>query len=229
MRDDARRLPLVIAGLVVALAVAGLWGRADRNVTAPRERPPAAPPIAPAVDEHAATAADGPDGAADLERMLAGDPLAGAGDPGAAWAKVDLDAVRKEMPDNLYWKMALPTQDPAILEMRKEERTRWNVEYGKVLSNTATAEEIDAYYAHLQLLSSDYLEFVVHVLTHYGDVIPKRDAGLLKLAGEMHLARIEEIPRKQAEAHERHAAHEQARRAWLAEQKAFASDDGATP
>ena len=122
-----------------------------------------------------------------------GDPLAGV-DPGAAWARVDMEAVRSAMPDNLYWMLAAPTQDPKVIEARAKDRARWNEEYGKVLSNTATAEEVDAYYAHQQLVSSDYLEFVAHVLTHYGDAIPKRDAGLMKLAGEMHLARLEEIP-----------------------------------
>ncbi len=36
---------------------------------------------------------------------------------------------------------------PKSSAQREEERARWNVEYGKVLSNTATDEEIDAYYA----------------------------------------------------------------------------------
>jgi hypothetical protein len=63
------------------------------------------------------------------------------------WAKVDLNALRAELPDNLYWKMASPTKDPAVIEARARERERWNVEYGKILSNTATPDEIDTYYA----------------------------------------------------------------------------------
>ena len=47
---------------------------------------------------------------------------------------------------------------------------------------------------------------------------------LLKLAIELHAARLEEIPRKIEEAHERRKAHEAARRAWLEDQKAFAGD-----
>jgi hypothetical protein len=56
---------------------------------------------------------------------------------------------------------------------------------------------------------------------HYGDKLPKRDVGLLKLAIDMHMARLEEIPRQLAEAHQRREAHDAARRAWLEEQKAF--------
>ena len=53
--------------------------------------------------------------------------------------------------------------------------------------------------------------------------MPRSEIGALKLAGELHLARLEEIPRKIAEAKERHAAHEKARQAWLEEQKQFAT------
>jgi len=30
------------------------------------------------------------------------------------WAAVDLHALQVELPDNLYWKMAVPTKDQAI-------------------------------------------------------------------------------------------------------------------
>ncbi len=90
-------------------------------------------------------------------------------------------------------------------------------------SNTATDEEIDAYYADQQKLSNDYLEFLVYLAEHYGNEVPRSEIGALKLAGELHLARLEEIPRKIAEAKERHAAHEKARQAWLEEQKQFAT------
>jgi hypothetical protein len=53
--------------------------------------------------------------------------------------------------------------------------------------------------------------------------VPRAEIGALKLAGEMHLARLEEIPRKIAEAKERRAEHEKARQAWLDEQKQFAT------
>ena len=137
------------------------------------------------------------------------------------WAAVDLNALRAELPDNLYWKMASPTKDPAILAEREAERARWNVEYGKILSNTATSDEIDTYYAHRYRLSSDYVQFATYLLADYGDELDARDVGLLKVAIELHMARLEEIPRQIAEAHERCAAHEAVRREWLESQKAF--------
>jgi len=149
--------------------------------------------------------------------------------PPEAWATVDLDAIRAALPDNLYWKMAVPTKDPEVLRQREEERARWNVEYGKVLSNTATDEEIDAYYAGRQRLSEDYLQFIVYLMTNYGYQIPRRDVAAMKLAAEMHHERLEEIPRKIAEAHERHKAHDAARRAWLEEQRAFGVDTPQQP
>jgi hypothetical protein len=155
------------------------------------------------------------------EKPPSEDPLETTEYPKGSWDSVDLEAIRAALPDNLYWEMSSPTKDPEVLSKRQAERERWNLEYGKVLSNTATAEEIDAYYAHRQRLSEDYLEFVVYLLTNYGYEIPARDVALLKLAAEMHNARLEELPRQIAEAHQRREAHDAARRAWLEEQRAF--------
>lgn len=145
------------------------------------------------------------------------------GELGGAWAVVDLDAIRSALPDNLYWKMAMPTQEPRVLEERDEERARWNDEYGKVLSGQATEEEIRAYYAHRYRLSTDYVEFVSYVLDHHEDHLPDQDVGLLHLARRLHLARLQEVPRKIEEALERKRAHDAAREAWLAEERAFQS------
>ena len=109
--------------------------------------------------------------------------------------------------------MAFPTKDPKLIEERERIRAEWNAQFGKMQSNTATDEEIDAYYGAQQQLSNDYLEFLVYLAEHYGNLVPRAEIGVLKLAGEMHLARLEEIPRKIAEAKERHAAHEKARQA----------------
>jgi hypothetical protein len=159
----------------------------------------------------------------EAEEPWESDPLAGSDN---GWAAVDLDAVRAAMPDNIYWEMSAPTQDPEVLRRREEERARWNTAYGKVLSNTATEEEIHAYYDHRDRLASDYIEFITHVLENYGESLSLRDIGLLKVAAELNLARLEEIPRQVAEALERRKAHEAAREAWLRDQAAFA---GQTP
>jgi hypothetical protein len=225
-------LPLIVAAII------GIWlglhrGEPDGAATAasPSASLPASPPAPrattvpePPAAERAAPPPTPPETAKEEAEPDAA--VAPATEPldtleAGGWEVVDLEAVRAAMPGNLYWTMSAPTKDEAILAARAAERDRWNVEYGKVLSNTATAEEVDAYYLHRKRLSSDYVEFATHLLVHYGAKLPKRDVGLLKLAIDMHLARLEEIPRQLAEAHERRIAHDVARRAWLEEQKAF--------
>lgn len=233
----SRRVVLVIAAAVAVVAGLVWWGGAGR--VAPRAEAPAAPETAaappaepgvapetgvataPADEQGDDALAAGPDGG--------GDPLAALTAPQGPWSVVDLDAVRAEMPDNVFWTMSSPTKDPEVLRARDEERARWNVEYGKILSNTATAEEIDAYYAHRQKLSADYVEFAGYLLAEYGEQLPRRDVALLKLAVDLHLARLEEIPRQMAEAHARREAHDATRRAWLEEQRRFAGDDAPAP
>jgi hypothetical protein len=215
----------VLALLLVAAAVVLRWG--SSNLTpkmsppqvAVAEKPPPTATLSPAPDD--VGAADDAFAPSAPPMAPSDEPLADAEDWDGSWESVDLEAIRAALPDNLYWKMAAPTTDPEVLRQREEERARWNAEYGKVLSNTATDEEIDAYYAERQKVSEDYLEFIVYLMTNYGYQIPKRDVAAFKLAGEMHLARLEEIPRQIAEAHARREAHEKARQAWLADQKAF--------
>jgi hypothetical protein len=232
MRTDLR-VPAAVAAGVVLVLVAGValrWGLGRLE----RPRPAAVPPAAEAPAAPGAATASRAAGAPAPAVTEAGEgapPPAAAGDdevalepPETAWAVVDLEAVRAALPDNLYWRMSSPTKDPDVLRQRAEERERWNVEYGKVLSNTATAEEVDAYYAHRQRLSSDYVAFAGYLLAAYGTALPARDVQLLKLAIKLHLARLEEIPRQIEEAHRRREAHDAARRAWREEQKAFADE-----
>jgi hypothetical protein len=231
-----RTSSLVLALTVVLALVAGIglrWlirGRTTRTAGAfaSAHLPAATLPTASPSERSSSHAAGAPnDGVPEPDR--GDDELADFDNPPEAWATVDLDAIRAALPDNTYWKMAVPTKDPEVLRQREEERARWNVEYGKVLSNTATDEEIDTYYAERQRLSEDYLQFIVYLLTNYGYQIPKRDVAALKLAAEMHHERLEEIPRKITEAHERHQAHDAARRAWLEEQRAFGLDTPQQP
>ncbi len=221
------RLHYVLLGaLVVALLLAGLVRR-SRVRTAPNAAVPAVVPRRDAAASREATARTDPQATpAAPAAPLTVDPLEAAE---GAWDQVDMDAVRAAMPDNLYWKLAAPTHDPALLEWREQERERWNTEYGKVLSSTATAEEVDAYYAFRRRLSLDYIEFATHLLSNYGNVLPLRDRSLLALAVRMHLQRLEEIPRQLAEAQERRAAHEALRKAWLEEQQAFEGEASGGP
>jgi len=210
----------VLAGAVILVVVAWLGSRW-------RAAPPRVPGTAPSRDASEPDATDGspPADTDPVDETDADDPLAPRHHGrGTAWANVDLDAVRAAMPNNMFWQTSSPTTDPEVQRARQEERDRWNVEYGKVLSNTATKEEVDAYYAHRQQMSTDYIQFAAYILQNYGKKLGMRDEGLLKLAIKLHLARLEEIPRQLAEAHQRREAHEAARRAWLDEQKAFEQD-----
>jgi hypothetical protein len=217
----ASPLPLVALALVLVLAVAIRW-RASGRPGAPDTSAPVAPARPPT---DVAPPAPPPPSAARSRRhgRPPASPRPALDDEAAAraWASVDMAAVRKAMPDNIYWTMSVPTKDPDVLRAREEERERWNTEYGKILSNTATAEEIEAYYARRRRLSNDYIAFAGHLLLKYGRTLPARDVALLKLAIKLHLARLEEIPRQIAEAQARREAHDAARRAWLEEQKAF--------
>jgi hypothetical protein len=213
----------IVVVLVVGLLV-GAFVLRRRSADAPR-RPVdrAARPTngASATDGRAVASADG-DRRADRKARRSATPE--PEDMKTPWAAVDLHALQVELPDNLYWKMAVPTKDQAILDERQAERDRWNVEYGKILSNTATADEIDTYYAYRYRLSSDYIQVATIILADYGDDLEQKDVGLLKIAIELHMARLEEIPRQIEEAHERCAAHERVRQEWLASQKEFTGE-----
>jgi hypothetical protein len=213
----------IVVVLVVALLVGAFMLR-RRSADAPLRpidavaRPTAG---APATDGRAAAPAEG-NRHEERKARRSGGPE--PEDMETPWAAVDLHALQVELPDNLYWKMAVPTKDPVILDERQAERDHWNVEYGKILSNTATSDEIDTYYAYRYRLSSDYIQVATIILADYGDELEQKDVGLLKIAIELHMARLEEIPRQIEEAHERCAAHERVRQEWLASQKAFAGE-----
>jgi hypothetical protein len=199
---------------------AWVWARsgdvADSFVPGPPPAP--SPDVATRPPERAAPA-PGPEaaspGAPDEE-------LFGPDDEAALrWSVVDLREVREALPDNRFWEMSAPTDDPDVLRFREEEAARWNREYGKVLSGFATEPEIHGYYAHRERVSIDAIEFASHLLEHYGDALPERDVGLLELAVRLHHARLEELPRRMAEALERKREKDDLRRAWREDQAAF--------
>jgi hypothetical protein len=145
-------------------------------------------------------------------------------DPGAlasTWESVDMDEIRRAMPENTFWKMSAPTQDERVIREREEERARWNAEYGKVLSGNASEAEILAYYAHRQRLSADYVEFTSYVLDQHGDDLSDQDIGLLELARRLHLARLAEYPKQTQRAFKRKAELDAAREAWRRDEAEF--------
>lgn len=197
------------------IAIVGTTESAPRSAAPPEREAP--PPLGPPTENRDAPLPGSPDvidAPDDTELNSEGmyDSLA------QAWSNVDLDEVRRKMPDNLYFKLAAPTTDEAVIEERAAERARWNVEYGKMLSGTGTEEEIRAYYDMRARLSGDYVEFTTHLLDNYREVLPERDVALLELARRMHLSRLEEIPRQVEEARERKRKQDEARAAWLADE-----------
>jgi hypothetical protein len=214
---------LLLLGAGVAAGVAS-WrlvvrpgpAAAPADALAARPAPPASAP-APAPTQAP------PEPAAENAPAPAAEPT--EEEPGGSWDFVDLEEVRRALPHNLYWEQAMPTDNERVLRQREDDRARWNVEYGKVLSGNATLAEIEAYYAHRQRLSADYVEFVSYVLDHYQDEIPERDVGLLELARRLHLARLEEIPKRIQEATLRKQQQDEAREAWLADEADFESAD----
>ncbi|MFP2912180.1 hypothetical protein ACLESD_45600, partial [Pyxidicoccus sp. 3LFB2] len=127
---------------------------------------------------------------------------------------VDLTALRAKLPDNVYWTLGAPTQDPEVLKQRDEESRRWNDLYGKVLSGTATEAEVRQYYAHRRKVSEDLIVFATTVLADYGDQLPEQERGLYELSLDMHRTKLSELPRQEQEALARRQEQEQRREAW---------------
>src|SRR5262245_55383208 len=103
------------ASLAVAVFAGLLW-LGTRGADDATRVAAAARPDAPAAASAPGVAAPPPTPAAEPE----GDQLAGT------WEHVDMEALRRALPDNLYWKMAAPSDDPRVQEERDAERARWN-------------------------------------------------------------------------------------------------------
>ncbi len=228
MRSRPGVLIVVAVSFLLGIGLLLRWVNADRargRVTAVAEAPStvATSPRGPKARATPTWRADLDDDEPSEDLAYRKDPLSPLVDTADEWARIDFDEIKKALPDSTYWKMAFPTSDKELIAERERIRAEWNTQFGKVQSNTATDEEIDAYYGDQQKLSEDYVEFLVYLAEHHANEVPRSAIGALKLAGEMHLARLEEIPRKIAEAKERRAAHEKARQEWLAEQAKFAT------
>lgn len=156
--------------------------------------------------------------------MLPSSPLQksfASSDPAFAWRKVDLVSLQNEMPDNLYWLLASPTNDALVQEQRKEIKEFWKQQYAKVLSNNATETEIRAYYEHRHQVSTDYIVFATTLLNRHSKDLPERDYHFQILARNIHLAQLEELPRKLQNALDNRDAFESRRSEWLADKSAY--------
>jgi hypothetical protein len=205
--------------------LAGFVWCALRASTAPQRSGAVVPAEAPAVGAPSRSDAPPADDHAEVRPPLLPEAGSDAEAP-QAFASIDLDAVRKAIPDNAYWDNLAPTQDPRLLGDRERAAQRRNELYGKILSGTGTDDEIRQYFDERTHLSSDYVRFVDWVIEHQSGDLSEQDLELLHVAKRLHLARLEEIPRRMQEAFDRRAKQDAARAAWQAEQRDFESDDG---
>lgn len=156
------------------------------------------------------------DGQPEGGRPTDGAPGVSGAPEGEPLVPVDLAALREKMPDNLYWQLGAPTEDPESLARREEEAARMNELFGKVQSGTASEEEIDRYHERRRRISEDYIAFASAVLTEHAADLSDRDRGLLELGVRMHEARLAELPRRLEEAHARRKLQAERRAAWHA-------------
>jgi hypothetical protein len=113
---------------------------------------------------------------------------------------VDLEHLEAQMPNNLYFKLGVPTTDPEVLKAREAEERSWRELYGKVLSNKASEEEVRRYYAHRRRVSEDYVQVADRVLNESGPTLKEDERGLFELSRKMHKERLSELPRQESEA-----------------------------
>ena len=125
-----------------------------------------------------------------------------------------LERLRADLPDNRYWFDSAPTDDPEVLKRREVETAGWNQLHGKVLSGTATSQEIRTWIDHRRRVSEDAIEFAQRVLAESGSQLPERDRGLLELAIDMHRTRLAELPREESDALARKSEQDRRRAAW---------------
>lgn len=228
----------LLLGVLALLVGLGAWllltdDEAGRSDAAPGTAAPAPRAAAAAAREPApvrtASAATGQEEAAAPELP----PGFAADDPAVAWSRVDLEEVRRALPENRYWLSHMPTRDAAVLAEREREERHWREVRTRVESGNASEAEVDAYFEHKRHVYADGVEFTGYLIEHYADVLDDRDVRLLGVANRLHQARLVELPRVHFEAQQRRERAEAARRAWQEQQAAFErsgdDDPGGTP
>ncbi|ATB32801.1 hypothetical protein [Melittangium boletus] len=204
--------------MLLAVALGLFWREPDAPDDASGREARTAPPVASQLPPPTPTAPSAPPSRppaqTPTEQPAPGSPdnTLAAEDP--PQHPVDLVKLREELPDNLYWKLGAPTKDPKVLQQREEETRRWNALHGKVLSNTATEEEIHQYYEHRREVSEDFIQFASRVLEEYGPRLSEQERGLYELSIRMHNTRLEEMPREVDDALARKQRQDQLREAW---------------
>lgn len=127
---------------------------------------------------------------------------------------VDLEALKRKLPDNAYWELDAPTDDPRILREREERARRWDGVFGRIQSGTASEEEIESFYENRRRTSEDYRALSLRIIEDGGEELDERDRGLHEMNVRMHTQRLEEIPGRKAAALGRKREQDERRGAW---------------
>ena len=138
------------------------------------------------------------------------------------WGEIDLREAQAVMPDNLYWQLGAPTNDPEILAAREEEKKRRNEEYGLVLSGDANEAQVNAYYDYREQISTDFLELSEWMKNRYAGKVDDEFEGLLDLSIRLHKVRLAQIPQDREDALVRSREREKIREEWRRQQEEFA-------
>ncbi len=138
-----------------------------------------------------------------------------------AWSKVDMDSLKADMPNNLYWVLAAPTKDEVVLAERKEIKAYWDAQYAKINSNQASEDEIRAYFKHREQVATDYVEFATSLLNRYGNVLPEEAYSFQVFARNLNVVVLQELPKKLNNALESRKRFIEERESWLADKAAY--------
>jgi hypothetical protein len=132
---------------------------------------------------------------------------------------INLAVLRNQLPDNLYFVLDAPTTDEVELERRRDEKLKWNERFGRVQAGEATVEEVNAYFAQLESVSRDYIEFCEAALALGGDRLPERDRALFEYGITLHRQKLRDIPSQREVALKRQAEQTARQQQWRDENR----------
>jgi len=144
-----------------------------------------------------------------------------SGDPAVAWAKVDLEALKADMPNNLYWVLAAPTKDEQVLAERREIKEYWDKQRAQINANRASEKQIRDYFQHREQVTTDYIEFATSLLNRYHDVLPEEAYSFQVFARNLNLVLLQELPKKLNNALESRKKFIAQREEWLQDKQAY--------
>lgn len=118
---------------------------------------------------------------------------------------LNLELLRPQIPNNLYWELDAPTTDVEVAKQRAARAKKRNDDYGRILSNEAEEGQIREYYDERRRISNDYLQLTGLVLEGKAGEVSERDRGLFELTANLHRERLKQIERDQLDALARRA------------------------